>query len=64
MKHFIVAGMVALLGMAALAEASETCFLNSEKVSGSNKICYYRCIGGTAAMTVGSLDFCPMSIQR
>ena len=41
-----------------------TCFLTGEQVSGMNKICYYNCLGSTAAITIGSTQLCPLSINQ
>jgi hypothetical protein len=40
------------------------CFYDSETTSGMNKICYYNCLGSLAAITIGFVDICPMSIDR
>jgi hypothetical protein len=44
--------------------ADVTCFKTGEMISGMNKICYYNCLGSTAAITIGSIDLCPLSIER
>lgn len=44
--------------------AGLVCFKESEQVSGRNKICNYDCSGSTVAITIGSQEFCPMSIER
>ncbi len=36
-----------------------TGFLKGEKISGMNKICYYDCLGGEAAITIKSTELCP-----
>ncbi len=41
-----------------------TCFLSGEQVSGLNKICYYSCPTGDAAITISSVQLCPLSINR
>lgn len=40
------------------------CFSTGEQVSGQYKICYYKCLNGTVAITVPRLSFCPLSIDR
>ena len=40
-----------------------TCFKKGESTSGMNKICYYRCISGDAAITIKSYKLCPLSIS-
>ncbi|GEM_PF-6280104 len=41
--------------------AETVCFLQKEETSGFNKICYYDC---GAAITVKSMETCPMTIKR
>jgi hypothetical protein len=40
------------------------CFKTGEQVSGLNKICYYSCPAGGAAVTIKSYELCPISITR
>jgi len=40
------------------------CFFQYEQTSGTNKICYYNCLGSTAAITIPSFSLCPLSINR
>ena len=40
------------------------CFKTGEKVSGMNKICYYDCLGSEAAITIRSVELCPLSIRQ
>ncbi len=40
------------------------CFKTGEKVSGMNKICYYNCLGSEAAITISSVQLCPLSIEQ
>ena len=40
------------------------CFQAGEQVSGSYKICYYKCLHGTVAITINRLSFCPLTIDR
>jgi hypothetical protein len=42
----------------------ETCFSSGERTEGMNKICYYKCPSGNAAITVSAVSLCPLSIQR
>ena len=39
------------------------CFLEGERISGLNKICYYDCAGSAAAITIKSYQLCPLTIQ-
>ena len=47
-----------------IIQASVMCFKTGEQVSGMNKICYYNCLGSTAAITISSVSLCPLSINR
>jgi hypothetical protein len=40
------------------------CFYDGETTSGMNKICYYNCLQSLAAITLGFVDICPLSIDR
>ncbi len=40
------------------------CFLKGEDTSGLNKICFYRCPTGDAAITIKSYELCPLSVER
>lgn len=40
------------------------CFKSGEQVSGMNKICYYNCLGSQAAITIGAVQLCPLTIDR
>jgi hypothetical protein len=56
---------VGLLVAAALAAGlEETCFHKGDKVDGNNKICYYNCPSGEAAITVKSYQLCPLRIEH
>lgn len=44
--------------------AAVMCFKSGEQRAGTNKICYYDCLGNTVAITIGALDFCPLSINN
>ena len=41
-----------------------TCFFQYEEPAGMNKICYYSCITGRAAITISSVQLCPLTIDR
>jgi hypothetical protein len=41
-----------------------TCFKSGEQTSGMSKICYYNCLGSPAAITISSVELCPLTIQR
>lgn len=39
------------------------CPKSGEQTSGTNKICFYNCVGSMTAITVGATQLCPLSIQ-
>jgi hypothetical protein len=45
-------------------QIAATCFKSGEQTSGMNKICYYDCMGSQAAITIKSVQLCPLSINR
>ena len=64
-KSLIIA--IVLLGSTVyptLVANAVTCFSTGEETSGMNKICYYDCLGSSAAITVSSVSLCPLSINR
>lgn len=61
MKRVLIAIALLAAGQAAFAMM---CFKSGEQLSGMNKICYYRCPNGTAAITVASYELCPISINN
>lgn len=44
-------------------EMAAMCFKTGEQVSGMNKICFYDCLGSAKAITIGSVELCPLSIN-
>ena len=42
------------------AQVRETCFLKGERTDGMNKICFYDCPSGDAAITVSAVSLCPL----
>jgi hypothetical protein len=42
---------------------STTAFKTGEETTGMTKICYYEALGNPYAITVGSVELCPMSIR-
>ena len=46
------------------ATPGTTCIKTGERISGTNKICYYDCAGSEAAITVKSHQLCPPTITR
>ncbi len=51
-------------GTDGLLRVAVICFLKGEQISGMNKICYYDCLGSIAAITIGAVQLCPLSIDR
>ena len=41
---------------------ANACFLEGQQQSGMNKICYYQCVSGMKAITIGAVGLCPLSI--
>ena len=41
-----------------------TCFKTGEETGGFNKVCRYNCLGNLVTTTIGSLQMCPIQIQR
>ena len=44
--------------------SANACFLKGERISGMNKICYYDCVDGERAITIGATELCPLSLYR
>jgi hypothetical protein len=40
------------------------CMKTGEQASGMNKICYYNCLGSAAAITISSVELCPLTIDN
>lgn len=59
MKRIIAAIMLS----AATTGAQAYCPKSGEQEDGQNKICYYKCLSGTKAITIGRLQMCPLSIN-
>ncbi len=60
MKKIIIAAAFITTSTAATAA---TGFLAGERVSGMNKICYYDVLGSTAAITIGAVELCPLTVN-
>ena len=46
------------------SSSSLSCFKTSERVSGTNKICSYNCMGSEVTRNIRSTQICPMSIKN
>lgn len=40
-----------------------TCFSSGEQISGLNKICFYDCVSGGKAITIKSVQLCPLTVS-
>ncbi|WP_415320362.1 hypothetical protein ABXT63_04310 [Candidatus Pelagibacter sp. Uisw_092] len=63
----IIIGVAILVSMAfpsMVANSAVTCFKSGEQTSGMNKICYYNCMGSTAAITISAVKLCPLTIRQ
>jgi len=45
-------------------DVAVACFFDYEQTSGMNKICFYDCMGSSAAITISRVSLCPLSINR
>tara|TARA_R110000823_G_scaffold313844_1_gene441957 strand:+ start:7115 stop:8113 length:999 start_codon:yes stop_codon:yes gene_type:complete len=46
------------------SSSTVSCNKTGESTSGTNKICYYNCMGSTKTINVGSMQFCPININK
>lgn len=44
-------------------EVAVLCFKTGEQTSGTNKICYYDCLGSAKAITIGFVQLCPLTVN-
>lgn len=51
------------LATASAATVQTMCMAAGERTSGSNKICYYDCLGSAHAITQSSVSLCPLSVR-
>jgi hypothetical protein len=65
MKNIVIGFVVAAgLAFSSVAVSAVYCSKSGEETDGQNKICYYRCPSGRAAITIKSYQLCPLSIDR
>jgi hypothetical protein len=65
MKHIVaVLAFAAAFLLVELVPADVICLFKSEQISGTNKICYYDCLGSIFAITIDGLKLCPLNIRR
>ena len=63
----LIAGLIVIASIVyptLVANSAVTCFKTGEQISGMNKICYYNCMGSTAAITISSVALCPLTIEQ
>ena len=62
----LVLGVVmwSVWSVGSLAGGRSSCFYRSESVRGQNKICFYQCVTGDAAITIRATQICPLRIDR
>jgi hypothetical protein len=60
MKKTAAAMLMLAISLNAIAA---TAFLKGQYVSGMNRICLYDHLGSTVAITVRSIDLCPLTID-
>ena len=63
------AAIAAMLGTVVQSTTSnnnqkKTCFKTGEETGGFNKVCRYSCVGNLVTTTIGSMQLCPLTIQR
>mgnify|MGYP006110795847 CR=1 FL=1 len=46
-------------GVSRRSSSKDVCFFDSERKSGLNKICYYKCVSGMKTKNVGASQMCP-----
>ena len=63
LKQYIAVSALTILTTTATTAVAGTAFLSGEQTSGMNKICYYDHLGSTVAITISSVELCPLSIQ-
>ena len=57
-------GMLGGKSSSSPSSSSLSCFKTSERVSGTNKICSYNCMGSEVTRNIRSTRICPMSIKN
>ena len=55
--------LAVVLNLLTEAAHAATCFSSGEVENGLNKICFYSCPSGTAAITVPVYSLCPLTIN-
>jgi hypothetical protein len=60
----VVLAFITTLLLVERATADMICLFKGEQISGTNKICYYDCLGSIFAITIDGLQLCPLNIRR
>lgn len=55
------AGSALMNGGAPTASSGGTCYLQSDRISGFNKLCEYSCVSGNTVRTISSTQICPLT---
>ena len=66
-KGKVMKALIIIVAMLASLQSAfaENCFKTSERISGPDKICIYRCpTGGEGTITVSLGTVCPSQLQR
>ena len=63
-SHAIGCPSVQEMASGTTVQGGTACYKSGEQRSGANRICYYRCPTGTAAITVSAMQPCPITIRR
>lgn len=64
MRLALLVGLLALGAVTLRADGRSSCFLSGERTSGQNKLCFYSCVTGEAAITIRATQLCPLRIER
>tara|TARA_Y100000294_G_C8515761_1_gene320755 strand:+ start:30 stop:731 length:702 start_codon:yes stop_codon:yes gene_type:complete len=46
-----------------ISSGTISCIKSGETISGTNKICYYNCVGSTKTLNVGAANTCPLNAR-
>lgn len=63
MTYLAMALIIVVTALVAIPAFAITAFYRGESVSGMSKICYYDALGDRVAITIGSTQLCPLTIE-
>lgn len=63
LRFFAVLILLAVVAGSATVALAGTAFLKYERISGLNKICVYDYLGSEYAITIKSVELCPLTIE-